>query len=246
VAEDRSVLTRPAPLPAATPHYGADPDQVIDCYPATGSGLPAVVLIHGGYWRPEYDRTHARSAAFALAAAGYPTALIEYRRTPGDPDAMVDDVAAAIRAVARGATPLPAGPVLLVGHSAGGHLALLVAGEPDVRGCLALAPVADLRLADELQLDDDAVGAFLGATAAERPDLDPSLSVPARYPIVVLHGDCDELVPPALSESFTRHAGADLSLLEGVGHFGLIDPTSAAWPAVIAELRGIAAAAGIE
>lgn len=240
------MLTRPAPTPSATVAYGSDPDQVIDCYPAPGRGQPTIVFVHGGYWRPEYDRTHARSAAAALAEAGFPVALIEYRRIPGDPDATVGDVAATLRAVALGAPPFPAGPILIIGHSAGGHLALLAAREANVSGCLALAPVADLQMAHALHLDDGAVDDFLGTGPGERPDLDPAQGGPCRCPTAVLHGDSDELVPVALSESFARRTGADLTVLAGGGHFGLIDPASAAWPSVIAELRGIATAAGIE
>lgn len=243
--EDRSVLTRPAPAPSATVSYGPDPDQVIDCYPAA-SGRPTIAFIHGGYWRPEYDRTHARSAAAGLAEAGYPTALIEYRRIPGDPDTMVSDVRAAITHVALGRTPLPAGPVLLVGHSAGGQLALLTADDQRVRGYLALAPVADLALADALHLDDDAVRAFLGRPAAERPDLDPARRGSPACPVVVLHGEGDTLAPITLSESYAEATSARLVPLPSTGHFELIDPRSAAWMSVIRELGSITRPGGIE
>lgn len=240
------MLTRPAPPPSDSYDYGPDPDQVIDCYAAANSPLPSVALVHGGYWRPEYDRAHARSAAAGLATAGFPTALIEYRRIPGDPAASVDDVASALHAVAGGSTRLPAGPVVVVGHSAGGHLALLGSRGPHTLGCLALAPVADLRMADDLHLDDDAVLAFLGGAAEHFPHLDPSRLGASPCPTVVLHGDADELVPLALSASFARQTGATLTVLPDVGHFAFIDPTSEVWPTVIDQLRGIARAAGIE
>ncbi len=236
------MLTRAAPPPAATWAYGSDPDQVIDGYlPAAGPGsLPTVVLVHGGYWRPEYDRAHARCAAAALAAAGFPTALPEYRRIPGAPDTLLDDVRAAVAAVASGATGLPGGAVLLAGHSAGGHLALLAAHSPDVAGCLALAPVADLHMADALHLDDDAVREFLGGPAADRPDLDPACSAAPPCPTVLLHGTADELVPVTVSESYAQRTGVTLHPLDGAGHFVFIDPESTAWPVVIAQLRGVA------
>jgi len=227
--------------------YGDHPDQVVDCYPATGApGRATVVLIHGGYWRPEYDRTHARSAAAGLAGAGYPTALIEYRRIPGCPDAMVSDVRAAIAFVTEGRTPLPAGPVLLVGHSAGGHLALVTADAPHVKGCLSLAPVADLVLADDLRLDDDAVKAFLGSPAQERPDLDPARRGSPDCPVVVVHGEDDTLAPITLSKSCTDATSARLVRLPATGHFELIDPLSSAWTSVISELGSMAGSSGIE
>jgi len=240
------VLTRPGTPPAATAAYGSEPDQVADIYPAEGTG-PSVVFVHGGYWRPEYDRSHARCAAAALADAGHPTALIEYRRRPGDPDATMLDVAAGIRAVASGAVGLPDGPVVVVGHSAGGHLALVAASDPDlpIAGCLAIAPVADLRLAEELALDADGVQAFLGCAALDRPDLDPCL-LSHPTPVVVVHGEQDDLVPICVSESFARQTGARLVRVPGAGHFSLIDPVSADWRGVIAHLRAIAPVAGIE
>jgi acetyl esterase/lipase len=255
VPEDRSVLTRPGPEPAATLRYGDDPDQVIDVYPVDPSVAadpsapkhPTVVFVHGGYWRTDYDRRHARSAAAALRTAGFPTALIEYRRRPGDPDATIEDVAAGIRAAASGALGLPDGPVVVVGHSAGGHLALVAASDPDlpIAGCLALAPVADLRMAEDFALDVDGVGAFIGCSAIDRPDLDPCRLTCSTLTLV-LHGEEDDLVPIALSESFTQTSGQRLIRMPGTGHFALIDPTSPVWPDVIAHLRAIAPVAGIE
>lgn len=238
--EDRSILSRPGPPPDAEVAYGAHPDQVIDCYlpreDAAVTERPSVVFIHGGFWRPAYDRDHARNAAAALAQAGFPTALIEYRRIPGDPDAMVADVRMALSAVASGDTPLADGPVVLVGHSAGGHLALVLAADPhaSVAGCLALAPVGDLAAGQALALDDDAVTAFLGADARDRPDLDPALLPSPLRPTVIVHGIADSVVPIDLSRSLA--AANTLVALDDVGHFELIDPATPAWAEVISEL----------
>ncbi len=230
--------------------YGSHRDQVVDIYPARGGGSgPTVVFVHGGYWRPEYDREHARSAAGALAAAGFPTALIEYRRAPGSPDVTCGDVTEAVRLVASGGTPLPSGPVVLIGHSAGGHLSLVAASGNDlpVLGCLALAPLADLQAAEEAALDGGAVRDFLGSPAAERPDLDPTrIRMAEGTHTVVLHGREDSVVPIALSQSYADATGAALEELAGIGHFELIDPQTSCWPTVIAHLHGIRGAAGIE
>lgn len=245
--EDRSILSHPGPAPDAQHSYGPHPDQVIDWYlPGDPTDLPTVLFVHGGYWRPEYDREHARSAAGGLAAAGFPTALIEYRRMPGQPDPMADDVAAAIRHAAVEST---AGRgILLVGHSAGGHLALLAATREDlpVAGVLALAPLSSLAEADRLALDDGAVHSFLGTTASERPDLDPGALPVPRVPVVVIHGAADSLVPVEMSETYATRAGVPLRSQPGVGHFELIDPTSAVWERILTELQGIIAATGIE
>lgn len=242
--EDRSVLERAARPPDRTRAYGAGPDRVIDLYdrPASAPALAPVVLVHGGYWRPEYDRTHLRPMAAALAERGHPVSLLEYTRSPGDPDATVADVRAGIAAAADELD----GPALVVGHSAGGHLALLEArAMPEqVGGCLALAPLCDLAAADEQDLDDGAVRAFLGGPAADRPDLDPAVGPAPTVPTTVMQGDADALVPPAMAIDYAGRHRLRLVVLPDTGHFAVIDPASAAWSTVIAELDALAAAAG--
>jgi acetyl esterase/lipase len=127
VVESRDVLSRPAPPPDETLRYGPLADQVVDLRrPAVVSG-PPVVVIHGGFWRPEWDRTHTGPLAAALAGLGHPVAQLEYRRGAGWP-AMASDVVAGVTAAAsRLGTPI------LLGHSAGGQLALWHAGT-DVAG----------------------------------------------------------------------------------------------------------------
>ena len=79
-----SVLDRPAPGPDLTVPYGTRPEQVIDLRlpPAQRQAVtaPLIVLVHGGFWRPAYDRRHLGPMASALAAAGHVVAVPEYRR----------------------------------------------------------------------------------------------------------------------------------------------------------------------
>ena len=241
------MLDRPARAADRVWRYGEGHDRVADVYwPPTGSaGRAPVVLVHGGYWRPEYDRTHLRPMAEALAAAGHPVLLVGYSRIPGTPDATLADLRCAL---ADAAQVLRGRPPVLVGHSAGGHLALVLAADPGTTAaaCLALAPVADLCEAERLALDDGAARAFLGTAAAERPDLDPRRLTAPRIPVTVVHGEADTLVPPALSAGYAHATGARHVPLPGTGHFEVIDPASDAWSTVIAELSALAAAAGIE
>ncbi|SCL38997.1 Alpha/beta hydrolase family protein [Micromonospora pallida] len=259
-ADPREVLTRPAPDPDATVAYGDLPDQVADLRHPKGSGppRPLVLVVHGGFWRAEYDRTHTGPLAVGLAGLGYPVAQVEYRRTgqPGGgwPGTLADvrDAVATLPALAARALPdrVAPGPPLLVGHSAGGQLALYVAATaPEtVAGVLALAPVADLVEAYRRDLDGGAVAALLGGGPAEVPDryaqADPSVALPLRTRTVVIHGVRDEQVPIMMSRSFVAKArtlGASVALVElpDCEHFGLIDPTSSAWSAVAAALRSL-------
>lgn len=172
---------------------------------------------------------------------------LEYRRT-GTPDgawpATFEDVAAALATLPR-LTGLKQAPLLL-GHSAGGHLALWWAGRHrTARGVVALAPVADLAAAHAQDLDRGAVVALLGGDPAAVPDrfqyAQPA--VPPHVPVTVIHGDQDQQVPMAISQAWVaaaRAAGGDVALLAlpGVEHFGLIDPCSSAWPAVVRTIVG--------
>ncbi|MGC5018898.1 alpha/beta hydrolase family protein [Micromonospora sp. DT47] len=258
--DPRAVLTRPAPPPDLTVAYGDHPDQLVDLRRPAGDGpvRPLVAVLHGGFWRAEYDRAHTGPLAAALAGLGWPVAQLEYRRTgqPGGgwPGTLTDVLAgvAALPALAARALPgrVAAGPPLLLGHSAGGHLALYVAAHAPaaVAGVLALAPVADLAEAYRLDLDSGAVAALLGGGPTDHPDryaaADPRTLVPLRPRTVIVHGLRDRQVPATVSRSFVtaaRAAGSDVTLVElpECEHFGLIDPDSAAWPQVRAALQSL-------
>ena len=216
--EDRSILELPGPEPSA------------ELYLPAGEKIGRVALIHGGFWRPAYDRVHLRPMAAALRDAGWEVVSIEYRRVPGDPDVTVSDVRTALSAVA---------PDVITGHSAGGHLALWAAATMGLKA-VALAPVADLRLAEELNLDGGAVKAFLGVAASERGDLDPVRLPPSGA--VLIHGERDTVVPIRLSQVYLAvHENSRLVELPGTAHFELIDPRANAWPIVIQELQRLLA-----
>lgn len=241
--EDRSVLARSAPGPDLELRYGDLPESVVDVrFGGVGAAdRPLVVVVHGGFWRPAYDRVHVRPLADALAAAGFTTAAIEYRRVPGRPDDTVDDVVGALRRLA-GAPELTGrsdGHLVLAGHSAGGHLVLLVAADPRcpaLGGVVALAPVADLGLGEELALDGDAVRSFLGQPASGRPDLDPVRRPAPGTAVTIVHGADDAVVPIDLGQAYvSAHPAARLLEVEG-GHFAVIDPRSSAWPVVVDAL----------
>lgn len=243
MAENRSVLSRPSAPPDSVLRYGDEADHLVDVWSGDqrAAGRPLVVLVHGGFWRPEYDRAHLRPLAGAVAAAGWSVASIEYRREPGRPDRTVEDVGAALDRLPHLLPGHGDGTMVLTGHSAGGHLALwaaAVASPAGLRGTLALAPVADLALAESQHLDDGAVRDFLGASSETRPDLDPvRLSEPATS-VTIIHGTEDSLVPFGLAESYvSAHPSARLVPVAGGGHFEVIDPDSVAWPLMLAELE---------
>ena len=243
--EDRSILTRPAAAPDRVVAYGAQAEQVADVRDGGDRARhrPLLLVIHGGFWRPAFDRAHTGPMTAALAKAGWTVAAIEYRRVPGKPDLTSGDVALALQALP-GAVSRHDGRVLAIGHSAGGHLALWAASarpSPQLEGALALAPAADLRLSRDLDLGDGAARAFLGEDPERRADLDPARLPSPEIEVAIVHGDADEIVPVSVSESYlTAHPRARLRRLPGVGHFALIDPETEAFGVVLGELERLA------
>ncbi|GAB3565075.1 alpha/beta hydrolase [Amycolatopsis endophytica] len=235
--EDRSVLTRPAPEPDGELRYGPEPEHVADLWRGRPDG-PLIVVLHGGFWRPAVDRRHTRPMAAALRDAGASVLSVEYRRVPGEPALATHDVATALRVLPVELAGQHDGSIIVTGHSAGGHLALWAAAAapaPDLTATVALAPVADLALADELGLGDGAARAFLGGRP--RPDLDPvRLPSPSR-PVVLVHGTADDVVPIKLSRAYAEvHPDARLVAVPDAGHFAMIDPIGGTWPAVKSSL----------
>lgn len=242
MTEDLSVLTRAAPPPDEVVAYGAEIDQVADVRFGGPRAVqrPLVLVVHGGFWRPQYDRVQTGPMAAALAVAGWTVASVGYRRIPGAPDTTVGDMADALERLPSRITQHN-GRVVVIGHSAGGHLALLAAtkyASPSLLGALALAPAADLRLAHQRALGGGAVMAFLGAGPEDRADLDPRQLDAPTVATTLVHGDDDAVVPLEISESYLAvHRNVRLVRLGGCGHFALIDPLSAQWPGIVSELE---------
>ena len=230
--------------------FGDHPSQFFDLYmPADPRGT--IISIHGGYWRAKYGLDLNAPMAEHLASRGWLVANIEYRRvieetinnTAGVWSEMSSDVLAAIDA-----TPSAEGPTILLGHSAGGQLALWAAAQPsiDAQGVVALAPVTDLFLADGLELSKHATRELFGATAAEKPDLYATASplhlLPFDVPQLILHGQADEDVPVEMTVEYAETAqflGNDMTFVSepGVDHFDIIDPTHSIWRSITGWLN---------
>lgn len=117
--------------------------QWVELMEGRSHGAVRPVFVHGGYWRA-LDAEGHRACLPGLEAVGGPVANVEYRLMPQTRMAdIVSDVAASLQALA----PLDERPLLIVGHSAGAHLALEAVrrgAAPDAR-IVALSGVYDLR-----------------------------------------------------------------------------------------------------
>ncbi len=220
---------------------GPDSEQAADLYAPEGEPRGTALVVHGGFWRARFTRANSAALAIDLARRGYETWNIEYRRVGagGGIPATLDDVTAA-------AALAPAS--IAIGHSAGGHLALWLAGTGHVRAAVSLAGVCDLVGAARAGLGDNAAIEFAGGSPEERQDAyrlaNPMARLPTSVRQLLVHGDADDRVPVMQSRRYAeaaRAAGDRCELLElhGVGHFELIDPRSEAWAAAAAQIQAL-------
>ena len=249
-----STQTTAAAPTNVTVRYGDAPSQFVNVgLPRDVEGsIPVVVLIHGGFWRAEYDLGLMEPLAADLNQRGFATWNLEYRRVGdegGGYPGTLDDVAAGVDAMFDRAAEfrLDLSKVTVVGHSSGGHLALWLATRdaasagpglrPRVAPALAigLGPVFNLVSAAEEGLGGGAVSQFFGGSIDDASALDiatPALA--STTPLVVVRGADDDIVPARFTEPAVAGSADRVRYVDVPGdHFALIDPSSAAWAAVV-------------
>jgi acetyl esterase/lipase len=255
--------------PGQTHRYGPHRSQRAELHlPPWPGPHPVMILIHGGSWQARYGKIVMRALAGDLVRRGFAAWNIEYRRVGdgGGWPTTFQDVAEAVDHLADVDAPLDLSRVSALGHSAGGHLALWVAGREHLPAGApgALDGEAPVRLQRAIAQAGvcDLAGAYRlwGGSAARRlmgggPDElderyaigDPMRLLPPRCPVLLVHGISDELVSISITRSYAnaaRDAGADVELVEiegsGGRHRAHVDPRSAAWAAVSSRLTAVA------
>ena len=236
--DSAEILTDPPPPPADMRlAYGPEPLQFGDLRLPEAEAPPLAVVIHGGYWKANYNLIHTGHMSRALTEQGVATWNVEYRRV-GDPGGgwpgTGNDVARAVELVAE--LPVDQTRVVLVGHSAGGQLALWAAKRAQLP-VVALAPVSDVRESAARTGPDGAPARFMAAEHfAEGSPLE---LLPLGVQQIVIHGTEDDGVPYAMSERYVEAAGgeAELVTLEGTGHFEPIDPLAPVFAQTVAAVQ---------
>jgi acetyl esterase/lipase len=242
--------------------YGKDSRQFAELRFPKGRGpFPLLFVVHGGFWQAHYDLSHIGHLCAAFTSEGVITCNIEYRRI-GNPGSgwpgTFQDINLATRGILETMSNdlrFDSAHTAIIGHSAGGHLALWLVGSHriskdsplhddkklGIRGAISLAGVSDLRLAWRQKLGHGIVTRLMGGTPDEHPDRynagSPIELLPTGARHVLVHGAADDIVPVSQSEVFVERAEklgdrSTLVKLDGTGHFELIDPESEAWPSV--------------
>lgn len=209
--------------------YGDDSLQFAE-YWQSKPGAPLLLLIHGGCWLQQFNLEHVRPLASRLASEGVAVLSIEYRRI-GDPGGGFPGTFEDITRAALMAEQLPHETLFVAGHSAGGHLALWLAGSIELsklKGAIGLAAISNLDAYAKGQSScEQATKRLMGGMPDEVPERYRAASphqLKFTPPVLLLHGDQDPIVPVSQSEQFCARQNCKLEKLAGSGHFDLIDP----------------------
>jgi len=236
-----------------TENYGPLKAHEGDLHLPGGHHLPVVCLLHGGFWRMPYGRDQMAEIAHDLALRGYAVWNLEYRRlgtpTSGWPGTF-DDVIMGIEHLAQlvgDGADLDLARVAVVGHSAGGQLALwaaarLNAGSTNgveyrirIAAAVGQAALSDLVRAYDLEVGSSAITELLDGTPTEqlaRYELaSPRAFLPLGTPQFILHGTANDVVPIELARTYVQAAQdagdkVEFLELEGAGHMDYLIPSS--------------------
>ncbi|WP_246849945.1 alpha/beta hydrolase family protein [Rufibacter roseolus] len=265
----QDLMQLPTPAAGTRIAYGPDSLQFGELRVPEGKGpFPVVVIIHGGCWLSQYNYEYMNHVSAALTKAGFATWNIEFRRVgnPGGgyPGTFLD-VAKAVDHVRELAKKYPVSgkEVVVMGHSAGGHLALWAAGRKGlprksplytrnplkVKGVVSLAGIPDLATySTEKGSCNTAVEKLMGGLPSAVPqryaEATPSPALALKTPIRMVQGARDPIVPVSQAQNFVNHSSsnknkAQLVLLPEAGHFDLVSPVSPVWPTIEKAVRDL-------
>jgi acetyl esterase/lipase len=213
---------------------------------------------------PKYGAGNLDPMASDLAGRGWLAWNVEYRRLGlgGGFPATLQDAADAIdylTALGDAGT----GPVVAIGHSAGGHLAAWAAGRGrlapgapgagplvELSGVVSLAGILDLSAAARDRIGNGAATRLVGGSPEEYPGrylvADPLAQVPIPATVYCVHAQADDRVPFTQAVTYVDAAlaaGQHAKLLQVEGdHFSIADPGAPTWPSVITALEAMTAA----
>lgn len=202
---------------------------------------PLIVLVHGGCWLNAFDIQHSYPLSSALAEAGYAVWSLEYRRTGDEGGAWpgsFDDIRQGLAFTSNlKGYPVDLGRMVIMGHSAGGHLALLAASENQhidaVIGLAAITDIVEYSRGDnscQTATIDFMSGVYEENQAAYEAANPVGKAINNKT--ILLQGDIDAIVPLEQSQL----PGATAVIFEGAGHFDWVHPGTAAYQLLLSTL----------
>ena len=264
------ILRLPYQPPAARIAYGSAPAQHAELRRPDGAGpFPVIVIIHGGCWIDFAATRYTAHLASELVKEGWATWNLEYRRAHeagGGWPGTFQDVGRGIDALrdASGKYSLDLSRVVVMGHSAGGQLALWAGGRKRIpanselhtanplplKGVVSLAGIADMRTYLDRGVKDCAAGEWrvMGGTYGEHPEryaaASPIELLPMGTPQVLVWAEHDTVVPEALMENYEKRARetgdrVEVIRVKGAAHHELCSAQEAGWKQIVAEIRSL-------
>lgn len=214
--------------------YGPERRHRFDLFLPVGAAKGCVVFIHGGYWLA-FDHSMWSHLAAGALARGWACAMPSYTLAP---EARITAMTAEIKQALSVVAQEVAGPIVVTGHSAGGHLSARM-------GCADLAPDRVARVVPISPLSDLAQIAQTGMQAKLQLDAaEIAAQSPARLPLrqgVGAHVWVGGQERPAflwqarlLSEAW----GCDWTVAAGKHHFDVIDALEDADSPLVEALLG--------
>lgn len=217
--------------------YGTDQFQFAQLWqPVSGPARASLILIHGGCWLNQFDIAYTYGMSTALANWGFEVWSLEYRRTGdagGGWPGTYEDIIAGINSLAESGA-ISSENLAILGHSAGGHLALLAGAQSELLDVepeliVGLAAISDIvAYAEGSSTCETAVPLFMGGDISERGqqyfDANP-INHNVHENSVLMLGDTDEIVP--LSQATL--SGARTIISTNAGHFDWSHPETNAF-----------------
>ncbi len=225
---ERAAAFRGAQVPV-TRAYGETEREAVDLWLPEGPPHGVMVFFHGGWWMNFSKDTFSHLAAGPLAR-GWAVAIPGYTLAPAA--SLTTIMAQALRAVSMVGDAVPDVPLVLAGHSAGGHLAAMcgVAGALDARCQQRLARIVSISGVHDLRpLRGIAINETLGITAEEAHALSPALHRPRPGFDCVAWVGADELPEfrrqnALLAVAWGGYAATRIVEAAGADHFTVLEP----------------------
>lgn len=238
-------------------NYGKDENQFLELSLPSNSVQAVICLLHGGFWRMPYDLKQMDSIVEVLCQHNYAVCNIEYRRigAGGGIFETSSDVLKALKMLECDELAihgLPLEKLIIIGHSAGGHLALLcgdsnvafeAAAIPKPKAIIGLAAISDLAIANNYDEGKKAISDFSRECNKDIVDsFSPVQLIPFETEVILIHGENDDYVPVKQSIDFQKKSTdmgckTKLIIVEEEGHMEFLAPESKSIQILLKEIE---------